>query len=82
MKKTMFIFSLCLSFCLNAEGNYQSGQEKSTLCAACHGPKGVSTNPLWPSLAGQHEGYLKKQLLDFKDNKKRPPPQWGQLLQI
>ena len=29
------------------------------LCTACHGPNGISSvNPMWPTLAGQHEDYL------------------------
>lgn len=46
-------------------------QEKVGLCAACHGPTGVSTNPIWPNLAGQHALYLKKQLYDLKAGKQR-----------
>ena len=32
--------------------------ERAQVCVACHGPNGVSVNPMWPSLAGQHEEYL------------------------
>ncbi|ARG96309.1 c-type cytochrome [Legionella micdadei] len=39
---------------------------KSAVCAACHGPQGVSSNPQWPNLAGQHASYLIKQMHDFK----------------
>lgn len=35
-------------------------------CAACHGQTGLSSNPQWPSLAGQHASYLIRQLQDFK----------------
>lgn len=31
-------------------------------CVACHGARGVSNNPAWPNLAGQHESYLVLQL--------------------
>ena len=41
-----------------AVGNAQAGAAKATLCAACHGPKGISSNPLWPNLAGQQQKYL------------------------
>jgi cytochrome c553 len=44
----------------------QTGQEKSAMCAGCHGIRGISTNPDWPSLAGQHVNYLVKQLHDYK----------------
>lgn len=74
MKKIAFVLALCSSFAVHAVGNYQAGQEKSTVCAACHGPKGVSVNPEWPSLAGQHANYLAKQLHDFKENHGRNAP--------
>lgn len=66
MNKLVFLLVFCSSLVAFADGNYQAGQGKSTICAACHGPTGVSSNPAWPSLAGQHAGYLAKQLRDFK----------------
>lgn len=44
----------------------EAGKAKSAVCAACHGADGNSTNPAWPSLAGQHASYIYKQLMDFK----------------
>jgi cytochrome c553 len=49
-----------------AQGDPAAGEQKATLCAACHGPAGRSSNPIWPNLAGQNERYLLKQLKDFK----------------
>lgn len=37
------------------------------VCGACHGNDGNSVNPAWPNLAGQHKGYLKNQLYNFKE---------------
>ena len=74
MKRMVFFLALCSTFAVYAAGVYQKGQEKSVVCAACHGPTGVSVNPIWPSLAGQHAGYLTKQLLDFKEKKGRDNP--------
>lgn len=71
MKKMVFMLLFCNAMVAFAEGNSQAGEAKSTVCAACHGPKGVSTNPEWPSLAGQHADYLAKQLRDFKQAKTR-----------
>lgn len=48
-------------------GNAEAGKAKSATCAACHGPTGVSGNPLWPNLAGQKEAYLAKQIKAYKD---------------
>ena len=43
-------------------GNPESGKEKVAVCSACHGADGNSVVGLWPSLAGQNEKYLLKQL--------------------
>ncbi len=44
-----------------------------TLCASCHGPDGISMNPLWPNLAGQQEQYLAKALSDYKAGNRNDP---------
>ena len=43
-------------------GNPDKGQDKVAVCSACHGSDGNSLVGLWPSLAGQNEKYLTKQL--------------------
>lgn len=48
----------------------EAGKAKSAVCAACHGADGNSSNPIWPSLAGQHASYLYKQLMDFKEGRR------------
>ncbi len=50
-----------------AAGDAAAGKTKSATCAGCHAADGNSMNPEWPSLAGQHAGYLVKQLKNFKD---------------
>jgi cytochrome c553 len=42
-----------------------------SVCAACHGVDGNSPIPVNPSLAGQHPGYLYKQLTDFKAGRRK-----------
>jgi cytochrome c553 len=42
-------------------------EEVAETCNACHGANGVSENPAIPSIGGQHESYLKKVLLDWKN---------------
>lgn len=49
-----------------AAGSKEAGQAKSVTCMACHGPDGNSPNPEWPSIAGQHAGYLDQQLRLFR----------------
>ncbi|MDY0011343.1 MAG: cytochrome c [Rhodocyclaceae bacterium] len=51
-----------------------AGQAKAaTVCAACHGPDGNSASPDFPRLAGQHEDYLLRALLDYKAGKRKNP---------
>lgn len=50
-----------------------TGATKAASCAACHGPKGISANPLWPNLAGQKLDYMIKQLHDFKAGRRQDP---------
>ena len=54
-----------------AAGDPAAGEALSANCAACHGAAGISANPDWPNLAGQHAGYLAAQLRDFKAGKER-----------
>ena len=54
-----------ISFAANA-ADAEAGKAKSATCIACHGADGNSSNPMWPSLAGQHASYIYKQLSDFK----------------
>ena len=40
-------------------------------CAACHGAKGISSNPQWPNLAGQKKRYLILQLKAFRSGERK-----------
>lgn len=53
-----------------ADGDAAAGQTKAAVCAACHGVDGNSVNPEWPTLAGQHPGYISDQLHAYKDGKR------------
>lgn len=52
-------------------GDAAAGQGKAAACAACHGPNGVSANPLWPNLAGQGAAYTAQQLAMFKSGARK-----------
>ena len=56
-----------------AAGSKEAGQAKAATCGACHGMDGNSISPEWPSLAGQHESYILKQLNDFHGGKRQNP---------
>jgi cytochrome c553 len=56
-----------------AAGDAAAGKAKAGTCAGCHGPNGISANPLWPNLAGQKDAYLAKQLKAFRDGTRTDP---------
>jgi cytochrome c553 len=60
-----------------AKGDATAGQAKSAICAACHGVDGNSTVPNWPKLAGQHEGYLSRQVMLIKSGARQVPEMTG-----
>jgi len=44
----------------------KGGAIAQAVCAACHGPDGNAVGNSFPKLAGQHQGYLAKELYNFK----------------
>ena len=81
MNKWLITASIALALSVagvQAAGNAEAGKTKSAACAACHGPDGNSPiNPVWPKLAGQHPGYIEKQLSDFKSGNRKDPTMSG-----
>lgn len=74
MKKILFAVALFGTVATFAASSEPNRSVKQTLCIACHGQKGISPNPEWPNLAGQHASYLLKQLQDIKLGKTRNAP--------
>ncbi len=54
------------SLSLAVRGDAAAGKKLAATCGACHGTGGVSNNPVWPNLAGQHAGYIINSLQAFK----------------
>jgi cytochrome c553 len=52
------------------QANSNNGKALATQCAGCHGDRGVSPSPDFPSLAGQLATYTYKQLLDYKNGQR------------
>ena len=52
------------------QGDIDKGQEKSAVCAMCHGKNGISIIPIYPNLAGQKEQYLVLQLKAFRSGER------------
>jgi cytochrome c553 len=66
--------SLALAFCssvVHAQGD--NIKAKIATCSGCHGEDGNSMMPGFPKLAGQHKGYLVKQLQAFKSGARISP---------
>ena len=60
------LLGVCLAGAAVGAGNPERGYEKSLSCQACHGPDGNSPVPTFPKIAGQHQDYLLRSLLDYK----------------
>jgi len=52
-------------------GNAGAGKTAAAMCAACHGAAGVSINPAWPNLAGQHADFMVNQIKAFKSGERK-----------
>jgi len=52
-------------------GDAGAGRSVAAACASCHGNAGMSVNPVWPNLAGQHANYLVNSLEAFKSGTRR-----------
>ena len=67
IKRIALVVAACaLAGNVLAAGNADAGKAKTVACGACHGADGNSLAPTFPKLAGQHAGYLLKQLKDIK----------------
>ena len=58
-------------------GDPVAGQTKAGACAACHGVDGNASDSQYPSIAGQHEQYIARQLELFKSGERDNPIMMG-----
>ena len=65
---TPLAFSAGVAAAEMAVGNAAAGEKLTTACQACHGVDGNSIIPANPSLAGQNERYLFRQLQMIQTN--------------
>lgn len=77
MKKIIIAAALLAGFTgvVHAAGDAEAGKVKAASCIACHGADGNSleATPNFPNLAGQSASYLHKQMIDFKEAKRKDP---------
>jgi cytochrome c553 len=74
-KKVVIAFAMMVSVSSGAfaAGDAAAGKSKSAVCAACHGPSGVSAADMFPNLAGQKQAYISKQLKAFREGSRTDP---------
>ncbi len=73
MIKKLLTVSISLALAIGAGSAFAQGKAKAASCSGCHGEDGNSMMPGFPKLAGQHEGYLVKQLQAFKSGDRKSP---------
>ncbi len=49
-------------------GDPAAGEAQTALCGGCHGPNGVSPDPMVPNLAGQEPNYLVSAIKAYRDH--------------
>jgi len=72
-QKFCLILSLVFASSMLNAADINAGKEKSEICSGCHGVTGTSVAPMFPNLAGQKEGYIKKALKDFRAGNRKNP---------
>ena len=67
---------------VEAGGTQGASLERAQVCVACHGQNGISVNPMWPSLAGQHEEYIVHALNQYRSGKRKQAVMYAQAQQL
>jgi len=85
--KSGLILALALGTSTGYSAEDQEVKQLTTQsCATCHGPRGISTSPAFPNLAGQKAIYIEAQLKGFKDHSRGDPGavafMWGMSSQL
>jgi cytochrome c553 len=74
MQKIIGFIAIALFAGAAQAADIEAGKTKvATVCAACHGPNGVSVSDTIPNLAAQRAGYIEAQLKSLKDGSRKNP---------
>lgn len=74
LKKSLVMALFLPCFLATSEAaDKAAGEQKSTVCAGCHGEGGKSSNAQFPSLAAQQPTYIVNQLKAFKAKSRNNP---------
>lgn len=69
-KFIFFIVAIIVSSSSIANEDIIQGKKSAVICFGCHGVDGNSSQENYPKLAAQGEGYLIKQMMDFKKGRR------------
>ncbi|MGB0986126.1 MAG: c-type cytochrome [Pseudoalteromonas spongiae] len=67
---------------MKVSGDVEAGKALAATCTACHGADGNAIVPMYPKIAGQHEGYIAKQLAEFKSGVRNDPVMAGMVASL
>jgi cytochrome c553 len=65
-----------------AVGDPEAGEQKSAICAACHGVDGNSVVSNWPKIAGQHAEYAARQTRLVRDQQRDVPEMYPMVMNL
>jgi cytochrome c553 len=72
MKRSLASVAIAMTFAASAQAaSPVEKPDKVGVCAACHGAEGVSTQPIFPNLAGQQENYIEHALHAYKSGERK-----------
>jgi cytochrome c553 len=70
--KNIFLICLGLAVFNSHADDVAAGRVKAeTVCAICHGPRGMAALPNAPNLAGQQALYVSEQLRNYRSGKRQ-----------
>lgn len=68
------VLGLSLTAGSTMAADHEAGKKMAeSVCASCHGIKGISSGPGFPNLAGQKEDYLRSALTAYRDGNRKAP---------
>lgn len=82
LRSILVVLSLVSALPATAAGNAEAGRSKAQVCVGCHGADGNAASPINPKLAGQHAGYLLRQLKNFKSGRRDNAIMKGQVANL
>lgn len=70
---SLFLLLVCFAASPVLAVDSVAGEQKASVCAGCHGPKGKSSNAQRPNLAAQQPEYLINQMNAYKEGSRSNP---------